>query len=103
MLAEIPHHVFFLQNRVPKMSQEPTRVCYTVRIVDCLLVSFHPEELRLMLLPSLPSGSIRAMADLDAGCISEAGLERLDNMHGKCCDPKCVTITGKCLAVLNET
>ena len=67
------------------MSHEPTDVlCYTVQIVDCLLVSFHPQELRLILLPFIPSGLIRAMADLDAGCISEAGLERLDNMCGRC-------------------
>ena len=32
----------------------------------------------------LPSGSIRAMADLDAGCITEAGLERLDTMRERC-------------------
>ena len=81
MLAEIPHHVFFLQNRVPKMSQEPTRVCYTVRIVDCLLVSFHPEELRLILLPFIPSGSLRARADLNVGCISEAGSKGFDHMR----------------------
>ena len=57
-----------------------------------------------MLLPSLPSGSIRAMVDLDAGCISEAGLERLENMHRKeCYDPIYVTMTSKCLAVLNRT
>ena len=66
------------------MSQEPTDVCCTVQIVDCLLVSFHPEELRLILLPFIPSGSIRAMADLDAGCITEAGLERLDTMRERC-------------------
>eukprot|EP00435_Cladocopium_sp_Y103_P014119 s3303_g3.t1 len=38
---------------------------------------------RLVLLPSIPSSSIRAMADLDAGCVSEAGLERFDHMHGR--------------------
>jgi hypothetical protein len=80
----------YLQNRVPRICQEPTHACHTIQIIDSFLVSFHPEELRLMLLPSLPSGSIRAMADLDAGCITEAGSERLHNMHGRCHDSICV-------------